>query len=288
MGVCYSNIAFVGGLRPAMTASLPWASEFNFGDKGVESFWYLPPRGYRAIGELINLHKSKIDLTSLLSAAAVPEDGDDEDGNVNPLSRSLAIRPVHKIKTLQLAIRSGLADVRIEDKTSATASFNYPTVIADRCSIQKPAKYYFELTVKSLAKQPLRPNSIAVGLVDKAFNGRSNEGVGVGDCQHSWALDDTGRVSVAGKWSAQKVKKFKVGDTIGVAIEKTEDAYALTFYVNSEEAEQIGDIRVSHSAIPAVSLVGGCTVDINFGAEGFKEKVPEGYSSLDTWLQDRK
>lgn len=285
MGVCYANISFVGGLRPAMTASLPWASEFNFGIKGHDSFWLTPPAGYRGIGELINLHNSKMELTAVLNASSA---GDEDDDQAALLSKSQAIKPVHKLSKLRPFIKSGLADATVESEKVVKAHFNYPTVIADRCSIVKPSKYYFEVKIVTVQKQPQRPNAVAVGIIDKAFDGRSNSGIGVGDCQHSWAFDDLGRVSVAGKWSEEKEKSFKAGDVIGVAINKEETSCSVTFYVNGQEKAKIESINVSYAAVPAVSLVGNCTVDLNFGATDFAQDVPEGHAPLNAWLSDRK
>jgi hypothetical protein len=284
MGVCYSNIAFVGGLRPAMTASLPWASEFNFGDKGVESFWYPPPEGYRPIGELISLHQTKTDLASLLAATV----GGDED-SPSSLSRSQAIKPLSKVDHIIVGIKSGLGDAYIEEKTTAVANFNYPTVIADRCLIRNPGKFYFEAELVTLQRQPQRPNSVAVGLVDKAFDGRSSSGKGVGDCTHSWAVDDLGRISEAGVWSSSKSGKFfKTGDVLGVAIDKGEETSAFYVYVGGVEVAKVEGIRTSHAAVPALSLVGGCKVSLNFGGKDFEGKIPEGYEPLNSWLQEQK
>jgi len=303
LGICYSNISIVGGLRPAMTASLPWASEFNFGGEESDTeenmssstgkarktggFWYPPPAGYRGVGEAIRLHQRYHDLNSVFHALKV-DPADAEADDILSISQSIK----HTSTQIALHVRSGHTDCIIESygdsgrELSAHANFNYPTVTASRCWLTKNGingseeggKYYFEVTILSTQTRPLRINNIAIGFVGKSFDGISNKGIGVGDAQCSWAVDNIGRKGFQGEWSEEdKDLGFGAKDTVGVLVSRDEGGYMAKWV--GARGKVLGEMLLSIGAgiTPAVSLVGGSKVKINFGGTKFVYTVPEGY-----------
>jgi len=260
---------YVGGLRPAITASQPWCSWFNFGDS--QPFAFTPPAGYNPVGLKITQYQTKR-LSSFTDHEVIyPSD--------------------------ELFICSGLSDVIIHSKNHISAFANYPTIAA--ISFLSEGYWYFEITLLSYKKadeEKQRPNLFAVGVIDKPFFVQSVEFKGIGDAPASWGLDNTGRIGTNGVWKQSYVVSAKE-TTIGCAIkvlnveegkEKNKRA-VLEFYGPKSNIPlgKIEDVEFIEGLAPAVSLIRDVEIQLNFGELPFRCTVPPESKPLCLWFSNK-
>lgn len=167
-----------------------------------------------------------------------------------------------------LTVVSGNATIRDDLNCSGASSSGFPSIGCRGYAVSS-GKWYYELNLHT-------NGCIQVGWVDTSYEGKAENGQGVGDDGVSWAYDGWRKLlwhETSSEWGA----KWAVGDVVGCAVDM--DNRIMSFSLNGfgEDVEMgtaFTEFNFSGGLYPCVSFNKNEKVQYNFGANGFKYSPP--------------
>jgi len=177
----------------------------------------------------------------------------------------------------QIELISGTDVVVGADNVISTCEKGYPSIAPNYVMLSK-GSWYFEVTVLTNGK-------CAIGWADELFKGDSARGIGVGDCDNSWAYDfkqlKGNNQNAEGKKQIESWN-IEIGDTVSVFIDL--NGKAISFSLNSGPIVlAFKNLEPNGSVSPAMSLSCKSKLRVNLGE--FPVQPRAGFVTVNTWVR---
>ncbi|KAH9258345.1 hypothetical protein BASA81_003394 [Batrachochytrium salamandrivorans] len=161
------------------------------------------------------------------------------------------------------------------------AKSTFPTIVPRGVGITS-GRWYYEVLVLTAN------NGVGqIGFCDSLYVVNDKQAEGVGDCDHSWAVDGT-RTQKWNRTNTEWGKRWKDGDVVGCAVDIDEGK--VYFSLNGSWKRPLGlafhNCKFAGGVFPAVTGERGFKYKMNFGQQAFAHHPPSlpGFKSVFDWM----